>query len=118
MFQIMPESKDKTVGIKASGWLIDSDYKELVPKIDKMIEEKGELKFLLDIKDLKGFSCRAMMDDLKFCIKYKDKMKKIAVVGHSKWEEACTDMCKPFMPEAMKYFDVADEPKAWDWLRE
>jgi len=118
MFEIMPESSGNVIGIKASGMLIDADYKELIPKMDKKIEEVGDVKILLDLKDLKGFTCKAMMDDLSFCIKYKNKMKKIAIVGHSKWEEMCADMCKPFMPEEMKYFDIADEQAAWGWVKE
>ncbi|MFC1721849.1 STAS/SEC14 domain-containing protein [Patescibacteria group bacterium] len=118
MFKIMPGSEGDVVGIKASGTLVDKDYKELIPKVEKIIEEKGDIKVLLDLLDMEGFTAKALMDDMNFCIKYKDKMKKIAIVAHSKWEKECATLCKPFMPAEMKYFDIADEQAAWDWLRE
>ncbi len=117
MFEIMPESEGNVVGIKASGILEDADYKEIIPKAEKKIEEVGDVNVLLDISEMKGFTCHAFLDDAKFCIRFGDKMKKIAMVGHSKWEKDATLLSKPFMPGEIKYFDVADRAAAWEWLK-
>ncbi len=75
MFEIMPESEGNVVGVKVSGTLVDEDYKKLIPEIDKRIKEVGELKFLLDLKDLEGFTCKALLDDETFCIEHRKSQK-------------------------------------------
>ena len=42
MFEIMPESQDGVVGIRASGSLLDADYKEvLIPRLEKIDASSG-----------------------------------------------------------------------------
>lgn len=114
----MPESSGNVVGIKATGTIVDEDYKGLIPKFDTKIAEVGNLKVLLDITELEGYTAKAMLDDMNFYVKERDKMDKVAIVGDKKWEKELARICKPFAPKTMKYFEAPQMQEAWDWVKE
>ncbi len=118
MFELKPGSEGNVIGLKATGKLVDADYKELIPKFDAKIEEVGKVNVLFDMTELEGWSCKAMLDDAEFGIKHRKEIGKIALLGNKKWEKDAVVLAKPFYGEKMKFFDESDEQAAWDWLKE
>ena len=48
MIEIMPESSDAVLAVKATGILTDADYKDIwIPRMEKVIKEFGKVKVLL-----------------------------------------------------------------------
>ncbi|MBU1167626.1 STAS/SEC14 domain-containing protein [Patescibacteria group bacterium] len=118
MFETMPESAGSIIGVKAKGKLVDRDYKELVPKLEKMIAEMGAINVLMDFEDFDGYSVKATIDDFEFTEKHRSDIKKLALVGNKNWEADMAKCAKWFMDAETKYFDVTEQEEAWKWLQE
>ena len=98
------------------GKLTHEDYETFVPMIDKALKESKNLEadILVDMREFKGWKLRAAWDDMKFGIKYRNKFKKMAVVGDKKWEELSIEMMDHLSKGKMKFFK--DRDKALNWL--
>ena len=52
MIEVLPQSHDATVGVRASGLLTDADYKQtLIPLLEKTIAAHGRARLLVEIAD-------------------------------------------------------------------
>ena len=52
MIQVLPESKENILILRAVGKLTDQDYKDvLIPRLDSIIREHGKARLLLDMGD-------------------------------------------------------------------
>jgi hypothetical protein len=118
MIEILPESHDNVLGIKAVGTITDKDYKEvIIPKLDSILSEYGKSKFLYYLSDeFKGFELGAMWDDLKYAGGHNDKFDKVALVGGSRWMQWISNVCGHFVSGEMKTFDMDELDEAWQWI--
>lgn len=119
MIEIMTESNDSTLVLKASGKLTDADYKELlIPKMEEVIKRSGKAKVLLYLpRDFVGWEAHAMWDDAKFGLRHRNDFKKLAVVGGAKWVEWATKISSHFMEGEVRTFPEVDLGQALDWVR-
>ena len=119
MFQIMPESAGKIVGIRASGKLTDQDYKEvLIPKLDALIKQYGKIRLLCVIdEDFAGMEAGAMLDDARFFLTHTDAFEKMAIAGGPKWVEVMMKIFSPFMTGETKVFPPEQLAQAWEWIK-
>ncbi|MBU1118804.1 STAS/SEC14 domain-containing protein [Patescibacteria group bacterium] len=118
MFEKLPESLGNVVGYKATGTLSDADYKKLIPELDSLINEKGEIGLLLDFEEFDGWSLKAAFDDFRFAFKHHKKVKKFALVGDKKWEEEMAKLAKIFVFADARFFETSKIEDAWEWLKE
>jgi hypothetical protein len=89
MIEIMPESSDSVLAVKATGILTDADYKEIwIPRMEEIIKQFGKVKVLLYMtEDCGGWQLHAAWDDTVFGLKNRRHFEKVAVVSASKWVE-------------------------------
>jgi len=118
MIEILPESHDNILGIKASGKVTDQDYKEvIIPKLDSILSKYDKGKFLYYLSDeFEGFELGAMWDDLKYAGGHHDKFDKIALVGGPKWVEWTSKVCGHLVTPEMKTFAEDQLAEAWQWI--
>ena len=118
MFQVMPESAGKIVGVRATGKLTDQDYQVLIPNLEALIKQHGKIRFLCCIdEEFAGMEPGAMWDDAKFFLPHKDDFEKMAIVGGPKWVKLAMKLFAPLMQGEVKTFSGDQLAKAWDWLR-
>jgi hypothetical protein len=119
MIEILPESKDKILGIKVSGELTDRDYRDvLIPTLETIIEKHGKGRFLCAIdQTFSGMELGAMWDDTRFYLKHWNDLEKMALVGGQKWIEVLMKVFAHFMPGEAKTFSSEQLSEAWDWIR-
>lgn len=118
MIKMMSESKGNVVGFKAVGVIKPADYAELVPAFEKLINEQGNVRVLIDMQEFKAESPSAWRADLKFGREFHQRIEKLAIVGDKRWEKWLTEFCSPFYAREARYFHTADMIAAWDWLRD
>ena len=118
MFKFSGESSGNVVGIEASGKLTHDDYKELIPALEKKIEESGALRALFDMEEFEGFELHAAWDDFKFWFKHSMDVERVAIVGNKHWEEWAAKIGSHVVKADVKYFDASEKEGAWKWLRE
>ena len=118
MVEILPESHDNVVGIKASGKVTDQDYKEvIIPKLDSVLSEYPKSNFLYYLSDeFEGFELGAMWDDLKYASGHHDKFDKIALVGGPKWVDWTSEVCGHLVSAELKTFESDQIAEAWAWV--
>lgn len=112
MIEIMPESTEKMLAVKASGTLTDDDYTAVwLPALEAIIEQYEVANTLLYLDaDFEGWDMKAMWEDAKFGLNHRNDFSKIAIVGGSAWikwgarlGEAMMDCeIRTFEPEALQ----------------
>lgn len=107
----------KTVIVSLTGKLTTQDYELFVPEIERLIEEHGELRMLIELIDFHGWTAGALWEDVKFDARHFRDIERLAIVGDSKWEKGMAVFCKPFTTAEVRYFDVSrrDEAESWLW---
>lgn len=106
----------KIVELDFSGEITGDDYKSVKPQIDKVMADKGTVKFLMDMTNVKGFKLDAIYQDIKFDIEHFKNIGDTAVVAPKKTYEYMTKAINLIYPGAKVYH--FDEPKtALSWLK-
>ncbi len=118
MFEMLPESSGPVVGVRATGRLTDADYKEFLPKLEKVIAEHGSVRLLVDMEGFEGWNLMAAWDDFAFGIKHWNDFSKMAIVGDAKWEEMATKAADLLMKGEARFFSLDERDAAWNWVRE
>ncbi len=118
MFELLPGSEGKVVGIHASGRLTDSDYKTFMPKIEKRIDQHGKIRLLVDMEGFAGWDLYAAWDDFTFGMTHWHHYEKMALVGDTAWEKVAAKATNMLMRGEVRFFDLDDRDAAWDWIKE
>ncbi|MCA9259225.1 MAG: STAS/SEC14 domain-containing protein [Planctomycetales bacterium] len=106
---------DNVIEIELSGKLTADIYEEFVPTIEQAIDQHGQIRLLVVMRDFHGWTAGALWEDVKFDVKHFRDIKRLALVGDSRWEQGMATFCRPFTTAVVKYFDKAaiDEARAW-----
>lgn len=116
MFEILPESHDSRIALKASGTLTHADYQKLTPLLEARIAESGPLSAMMDMADFTGWELRAAWDDFILGITHMGDFERIALVGDRKWEELAARVADRLMKAKVRFFDVSQRDAAWAWI--
>jgi hypothetical protein len=120
MFEILEEWRgDDVIALRVSGKLLHDDYESLVPKLEKLIEQHGAVRCLIDVTELDGVELRAVWDELRFDLKHASDVSRCAVVGERAWERWATAAARPIFRKAeVRFFERADFEQALAWIKE
>jgi len=114
------ERVDQTIflSLKVVGTLTHEDYEIVTPMLEAAISsvKAPKVDVLVDASELTGFELRAIWDDFKLGLKHNNEFNKIAMVGHSRWQELLVKMSRWFIAGEAQYFKSLAE--AIDWLNE
>jgi hypothetical protein len=119
MIAISPESNGKILIISATGKLTDKDYKEvLIPRLEKIIQEHGKARLLLDMGDkFHGWEAAAAWDDARFGLAHMDDFEKMGVIGGPKWVEWCLKIGAVVINGEIKNFPADKRDQAMSWIK-
>lgn len=120
MLEILEEwTGDDVIALRVSGKLLHDDYESLVPKLEKLIEQHGAVRCLIDVTELDGVELRAVWDELRFDLKHASDVSRCAVVGERAWERWATAAARPIFRKAeVRFFERADFEQALAWIKE
>jgi hypothetical protein len=116
MFQIIPESEGKIIGLRDTGKLTDQDYQEvLIPSLEALINQHAKvwLPCFID-EEFAGLEAEALWEAAKFFLPHKDGFEKMVIVGGPKWIELIMKLFAPLMKGDVKTFPSDRPPKAWE----
>ncbi len=91
MIEILDESADNVLAVRAAGTLTSSDYREvLMPRIAGLRREFGPLRvlFVLD-REFRGWTAGAAWANTVLDIRHHRDFAKVAMVGAPAWEDRC-----------------------------
>lgn len=119
MIEVLEGGTGKVIGLKIVGKLLHEDYQRFVPMLERLIEEHGSVRCLIEMADFQGMELRALWDEIKFDVRHGRQIERCAVVGDRAWEAWMTRLSRPLFPNAeRRYFIVAERDKAWEWIKE
>jgi hypothetical protein len=119
MIEVLSRGSGKVIGMRVSGKLLHQDYQQFVPRLEKLIEEHGSIRCLVEMTQLHGMELRALWDEVKFDVRHSRQIERCAVVGDRPWEAWMTRLSRPiFFNAEIRFFDIADREKAWEWIEE
>ena len=116
----LPESEGNIIGFKATGKLVDEDYKKvIIPSMESIAEKYDKERCLLYLpKSFEGWTPKAMWDDFKIGVgKYRHSFEKIALVGGPEWMKLGFEADSHFTHAEIKVFSVDKLKEAWDWIK-
>lgn len=120
MIDIMHESDQDVLGLRATGKLTRADYHDaLVPQVQTLLDRFGTLKVLLLLDEpFRGWSIGAAWANTVFDFKHRKDFDKVAVVGAPRWEQWCVNVAAQFvMAGELRTYDRDRLSAAWQWLR-
>jgi hypothetical protein len=115
--ELHEEYGGKILTISVTGKLTRDDYKSFVPKVEELILKFIKIRMVLEMRDFHGWDAGAFWEDIKFDIRHFSDIESLALVGDKKWEKGMSIFCKPFTKARIKYFDLTEIYKAYEWIR-
>lgn len=121
MFEILSESKNNLLAVKASGKLTAQDYEQtLLPKLEQLFERHGRLKILVQFSgDFVGWaSTAAAWDDMKIGLHHAGDVEKFALVGGPEWVGWGAKLFGMFVSGQIRLFPEEAREQAMAWLNQ
>lgn len=116
--EISQDPKSGLMSIRVTGKLAKDDYDRFLPEVEKMIAEHGKISILFEMHDFHGWSASALWEDFKFDLKHFSDIRRLALVGESKWEKGMAAFCRPFTTAKVRYFNHGELEEARAWVAE
>jgi len=118
MIEIMKESTNRMLAVKASDYLTDADYTDVwIPALKKIIDEFEVANALLYMDaDFKGWEMRAMWEDAKFGMKHRSDFARIAIVGGPQWIQWGVKLSQRFIDGEVRTFSLEELEEALAWI--
>ena len=98
--------------IVAGGKLEKTDYDRMVPRLEEAAED-GPLRVIVRLDDFRGWTPRALLEELRYDVRHRDDFEKVAVVGEKKVEELATKISEPFFSGDVRFFETLGAARAW-----
>jgi len=115
--ELLEENGGKILIISVTGKLRREDYKSFVPKVEELFLKFRKIRMVFKMRDFHGWDAGALWEDIKFDIRHFSDIESLAIVGDKKWEKGMSLFCKPFTKARIKYFDLSEIFKAYEWIR-
>lgn len=113
------ETCGKVIHLIVTDKLEKTDYDDIVPIVERQIEEFGPVRLFLELTDFDGWTASACWEECKLAYKHLgNDVERIAVVGDKAWEHGMSAFINPFTKTNVKYFDIADRSQAEQWIQE
>lgn len=103
------------VELHASGRLTHAEYRDLLPRLEPWLRTRPPVRCYVELHDFHGWEPAAFWDEVRFDLKHRRDLGRVAVVGETRWEEWGARLSRLFFPSEIRYFDHgrADEARAW-----
>lgn len=118
LLNVEGESDPRVVRAVASGELQESDYRELTPRIEELLQQHSSVRLLVQLSDFKGWSVGAAWEDAKLGFQAYSSIERLAVVGDTRREKWMTLLARPFTLADVRFFEAAETDRALAWITE
>jgi hypothetical protein len=120
MLELLPETKDNIVAIKATGVLTVVDEDGIAPRLEYIFEslsEKAKLRAFVDYAELEGFEPGVKTAGLSFELRHRGLVERIALVCGTDLRDEVTRTADIFKTAQVRRFDPTSRDSAWSWLK-
>jgi hypothetical protein len=107
----------QVIAYDIDGKVTTEDVKALHDARREVIEERGAVRLLMDVRDLSGAGPRAVVEDLKLTPEYVKDVERYAVVGDARWQKWLTSAANTVTRGEARYFEPEEFDRAREWIR-
>jgi carbamate kinase len=120
MFELLPESTEKCIGVSIRGKLAAKDYDMLLSKMDEAIEAHGKLNLLVLMEDFEGWEgLDAAKADFRLGTQQYRLVQRAAFVAEGKWQRRLIRIMDPLTRHTEeRAFELDKLEEAWQWVQE
>lgn len=116
MIKEIPINESHILALRISGKLLEDDYKQFLPRLEKTIQKENKISLLLILEDFEGWSAKAALKDIQAGWTHDDDFLRIAIVGENNWQKLIASFGNLFMDTKIRYFN--EESDAIEWLKQ
>ena len=116
--ELHEDLENKLLVVRLSGKLTKQDYEYFTPEVERLIQQFGSIRMLVEMHEFHGWSMEALWEDIKFDLKHFTHIDRLALVGDRKWEAGMAVFCRPFTTATIRYFDESNLEAAMAWIHE
>ncbi len=113
---VQTQANTNFVEVLLSKKITRQDYELFQPIIDAEIKKHGRICMLVIAKNFDGWDLGASWDETRFIFSHYSKIDRIGLVGAAEWQKWLTFFCKPFTSAEVKFFNLAQEDEARQWV--
>jgi hypothetical protein len=110
-------NEGKALEVHVTGKLDKGDYERFIPAVEKLIQQHGKIRLLVEMHDFHGWTAGALWQDLKFDARHYRDFERIALVGETKWQHGMSVACRPFTTANIRYFEHGALEEARTWVQ-
>ena len=120
MLEIMPETDDRTLVVKATKTLSSEDYEDIfIPELKRRLNNFGKIKAAIYFdNNFIGWEPGAAWDDLVFGVQHRHDFDKVAVVGGQKWLQRATKVGSYFVDGQVATYAPDKLQDAVNWVKQ
>lgn len=98
---------------EVSDMITKDDVESVIPIVEEMISKYKQIKCIMEISEMKGYTLDGFLADFGFYFKYKDAFSYMALVGDKKYKTRIMQFLNLFYPNKAEYFDNINDAKEW-----
>lgn len=118
MIHMKVQPEQDLVSLKVEARLIEEDYDQVLPEIERLIDSCGALRFIVDVTALQAVEPKALLRDILFDLKHREAYRRVAMIGDRTWQQWVTTLSQPLVGGDMKYFRPEQREEAENWVRQ
>ncbi len=120
MLEILPETDDNTLIVKASAKLTTHDYEDIfIPQLNQRLNKLGKIRVVMSFDDdFNGWEAGAAWDDFIFGVQHRHDFEKVAVVAQQQWLQWATKIGSYFMDGQVTTYTPDQFQDAINWVKQ
>lgn len=113
------DNTDNLIEITIKDTLEADDFRKLGEKADKLINEYGSIRVLINAEDFNGWeNTDAAEKHFSFVKAHHAKVERLAIIAGHMWQHWIAAMARVFMHPEVKVFDKTQLEDARNWLKQ
>ena len=117
MYEILPETKDRLIALKAMGKLTDTDFELLQADLDRRLEFAAPARILLDWTELEGWDAQGDQRSFLFWLGEWSKIDRVAIVSTEKFLGEVIKIGDALSRSTVRHFAPSEADEARSWLK-
>lgn len=120
MIETLQGFPDNVIAVSCSGHVTRNDYETvLIPAVDAALSKHAKVRLLYRIdSEFTAIDPGAVIEDMSVGLSHLSRWERIAVVTDVVWIRTTIRAFAFLLPGTAKFFALADETKARDWIAE
>lgn len=116
MLNVLESGSPNLLLLQAKGQLTAADRAVFRGRLEEILHHYGSVRVFLDLTNLEGVDPCSEWDDPVSCLRWKDAVKRLAVVCQPVDQPMARNVTEPFVN--VRFFPLSEWEEAWNWVAE